>query len=128
MNLYFRIRDNGAAVYRLDTENRNRRLEMIHIANANLRNGEVRPQGGNEPTEGERAEIAGWIAARRTVLAAREAEAPERLIESLNEVAQWLQSRASDAEAEGVSDRLLMAMHDLRSVIVRRKSDMLRDG
>ena len=29
---YFRIRENGAAVFRVDTENRQRRIEMDQIA------------------------------------------------------------------------------------------------
>ena len=42
---YFRIRENGAIVFRLDTENRNRRIEMDQIAVVNLRKGEIKPHG-----------------------------------------------------------------------------------
>jgi hypothetical protein len=34
---YFRIRENGAAVYRVSTENRQRRIEMTEIAVVNVR-------------------------------------------------------------------------------------------
>lgn len=34
---YFRVRENGAAVFRVDTENRQRRIEMDQIALANIR-------------------------------------------------------------------------------------------
>lgn len=42
---YFRIRENGALVFRVDTENRQRRIEMDQIATINIRNGEVKPHG-----------------------------------------------------------------------------------
>jgi hypothetical protein len=36
-----------------------------------------------------------------------------------------VQSRASDAELDQVTDALLLAMHDLRTVLIRRKADRL---
>ena len=42
---YFRVRENGAFVFRVDTENRQRRIEMDQIASVNIRNGEIKPQG-----------------------------------------------------------------------------------
>ena len=42
---YFRIRENGAQVFRMDIENRQQRIEMDPIAFVNIRNGEIRPQG-----------------------------------------------------------------------------------
>lgn len=128
MNLYFRIRDHGASVYRLDVENRNRRLEMHQVANVNVRSGEIREAAGMVLSAEERAEIGRWVERRRATLAARDAGAAERLVEHLNEVAQWLQARATDAEVEAVAESLLLAMHDLRATIVRRKADMLREG
>ena len=38
---YFRIRENGAAVFRVETENRQRRMEMEQIAVVNTRNGDM---------------------------------------------------------------------------------------
>ena len=55
--LFFRVRENGAAVFRIDTENRQRRLELQQIAVANIRNGKVKPQGDKFPTAAERNEI-----------------------------------------------------------------------
>jgi hypothetical protein len=128
MNLYFRIRENGATVFRLDVENRNRRLELNPVATVNVKSGEVRPHGRETVSEAEQAEIAAWVEARRARLALREEEEALRLIESLNAVAQWIQQRASDAQVEALSDPILMAMHDLRAAIVRRKSDMLGES
>jgi hypothetical protein len=39
------VRENGAAVFRVDTENRQRRIEMDQIAIINMRNGEIKPHG-----------------------------------------------------------------------------------
>ena len=42
---YFRIRDNGAVVFRVETENRQRRIEMVELATVNVRNGNIKPHG-----------------------------------------------------------------------------------
>ena len=42
---YFRVRENGAAVFRLSTENRQRRIEMAEIATVNVKNGNIKPHG-----------------------------------------------------------------------------------
>ena len=36
---YFRIRENGALVFRVDAENRQRRIDMEPLAVLNIRNG-----------------------------------------------------------------------------------------
>jgi hypothetical protein len=53
---YFRVRENGAAVFRVDTENRQRRIEMDQIAVINIRNGEVKPHGERTLSETDLAE------------------------------------------------------------------------
>ena len=122
---YFRIRETGAAVYRVSTDNRTRRIEMEEIAVVNIRNGNVRPHGDRRLTPEEAAAIDAWAAARREVLAARELDDIDRAIDHLNLTTQWAQARADDAALEAVTDRLLLAMHDLRTVLVRRKADRL---
>lgn len=122
---YFRIRENGAAVYRVSTENRQRRIEMTEIAVVNIRNGNIRPHGGHELSETEQEVIAVWMEERRAILARRDLDDIHRAIDHLNLTAQWAQSRASDSDLEAVTDRLLLAMHDLRSVLVRKKADRL---
>ena len=125
---YFRVRENGAAVFRLDAANRQRRIEMEQIAVVNIRNGEVKPHGQHRLTEADQAEIARWIKARRETLAAREIDDIRRAVEHLNLTTQWAQSRATDAELEAVTDELLLAMHDLRSTLVRKKADRMDRG
>ncbi|MEL6677109.1 MAG: hypothetical protein AAFQ51_00305 [Pseudomonadota bacterium] len=124
--LYFRTKDNGAAVYRIDTENRHRRLDMIQIAVVTVRNGEIKPHGQQVPTEAERAEMLAWIEARRALLARREREDIDLLIEALHKGAQWAQAKASDEDIRAKSPALFMAMHDLRDTLVRRNGDLLK--
>lgn len=122
---YFRVRDNGALVFRVDTENRHRRIEMDPIATVNIRNGEIRPQGDRTLSETDLAIIRDWLDERREVVAARELDDIFRAVDHLNLTAHWAQTRATDAELDEVTDSLLLAMHDLRSVLVRRKSERL---
>jgi hypothetical protein len=123
--IYFRIRENGAAVFRVDTENRQRRIEMDQIAVVNIRNGEIKPQGGRALTEAELAAIRDWMASRQAVLAAREIDDIHRAVDHLNLTTQWAQSKASDAQLEALTDVLLLAMHDLRGVLVRKKAERI---
>ncbi len=122
---FFRIRENGAAVYRLGADPRDQRIEMDQIAVVNARNGEVKPHGQRELTEADRAAIARWLDERRATLARREADDISRTVEVLNHTAHWAQSRATDAELEAVTGPLLLAMHDLRTVLVRKAADRL---
>lgn len=122
-DLYFRIRDNGATVFRVDAENRQGRLNLEPLAFANVRNGEIRVQGTRALTEDERSAIEDWIAQRKAVLLERDAAEIATALEALNGAAHWAQTKASDADIEAVAGDLLMAMHDLRTVLVRRQSD-----
>ena len=122
---YFRIRENGAAVFRVDTENRQRRIDMDQIAVVNVRNGEIKPQGERVLSEADTAAIAEWMAARRDKLATRTLDDIHRAVDHLNLTTQWAQSKASDSELEDITDALLLAMHDLRTVLVRKKADRL---
>ncbi len=123
--LFFRTRENGAAVFRVDTENRQRRLELQQIAVVNIRNGNVKPQGDQIPTASERNEIDAWLIERRKLLAARKVDDIKRATDHLSDTAQWVQSDATDEQVEQFADDLLMAMHDLRTVLVRKKSNIL---
>lgn len=123
--LYFRVRENGAFVFRVDTENRQKRLELIQIAVINVRNGNVKPQGDEIPTAAERNEIDAWIVSRRKILAARKVDDIKRTTDYLNDTAHWINSDATDGQIDEFADDLLMAMHDLRTVLVRKKSNAL---
>ncbi len=122
---YFRVRENGAFVFRVDTENRQRRIDMDQIAVVNIRNGEIRAHGDRELSARDLAEIKDWMETRSRVLAERDVDDIHRAIDHLNLTAHWVQSRATDEQLDEVTDTLLMAMHDLRSVLVRKKADRL---
>ncbi len=122
---FFRVRENGAFVFRVDTENRQRRIDMEQIAAVNIRNGEIKPHGGRTLSERDMAEIESWMAERSTVLAARDIDDIKRAVDHLNLTAHWAQTRATDAQLDAVTDDLLLTMHDLRSVLVRKKADRL---
>lgn len=125
---YFRVRENGALVYRVDTENRQRRIEMDQIAVVNVNKGEIKPHGDRELAPGELEEIRAWMEERQRLLALREMDDIHRAIDHLNLTAQWAQARATQEQLEEVTDALLLAMHDLRSVLVRKKADRVMKG
>lgn len=124
---YFRVRENGAMVFRVDTENRMRRIEMTQIAVVNVRNGEIKPHGNHTLSDAEQAEIESWLAQRRAELQDRELDDINRTVERLNLTTVWAQQSASPEDLHKVADRLLLAMHDLRSVLVRKKAQQSDD-
>ncbi len=123
---YFRIRDGGAVVFHVETETRMRRIEMTQIAVVNTRNGEVKAHGSHELSPEEDAAIRDWLAERQALLAEREVDDILRTVDRLNLTATWAQQRATPEELDRVSDALLLAMHDLRTVLVRKKADKLK--
>jgi hypothetical protein len=125
---YFRIRENGAVVFRVDTENRQRRIDLDEIATVNIKNGQIKPHGERALSADETRTIKDWMAARQSLLAARDMDDLHRAIDYLNITTQWIQSKASDEQLEEVTDALLLAMHDLRSMLVKRKADRLSKG
>ena len=125
---YFRIRENGAAVFKVDTENRQRRIELEEIAMVNVKNGNIKPHGDHKLSPADSAAINGWLADRRKLLESREVDDILRAVDHLNLTAHWVQTRASEAQLDAVTDTLLLAMHDLRSVLVRKKAERLMKG
>ena len=122
---YFRVRDNGAFVFRVDTENRQRRIDMDQIAVVNIRNGQIKPHGDRDLSPEDLSEIEAWMSERVALIAARDIDDIHRAVDYLNTTTHWAQSRATDAQLEEVTDALLLAMHDLRTVLVRKKADRI---
>lgn len=122
---YFRVRENGALVFRIDTENRQRRIDMDQIATVNVKNGDIKPHGDRTLSPEDLDIIRDWISDRREILAERDIDDILRAVDHLNLTTQWAQSRAEDDQLELVTDALLLAMHDLRTVLVRKKADRL---
>ncbi|MFZ1469872.1 MAG: hypothetical protein WAT09_12980 [Paracoccaceae bacterium] len=125
---YFRIRENGAAVFRVDTENRQRRIELDEIAAINVKNGNIKPHGETKLTPADMTVIEDWLAKRRAQLEARDVDDILRAVDHMNLTTQWVQSKATDPQLEEVTDTLLLAMHDLRSALVRKKAERLMKG
>ena len=120
---YFRVRDNGAFVFRVENDSRQRRLEMDQIATVLLNKGEIKPQGDRVLNPADLAAIHEWMAKRRALLDHREMDDIHRAVDYLNTTTHWIQSRATDEQLDDVTDRLLLAMHDLRAVLVRKRAD-----
>ena len=125
---YFRIRENGASVFRVDTENRQRRIDMDQIATVNVRNGDIKPHGDRSLSPADMATIRVWMTERIALLASRDIDDIHRAVDYLNLTTQWVQSRASEVQLDQVTDTLLLAMHDLRSTLVRKKAERLMAG
>lgn len=125
---YFRIRENGALVFRVDTANRQRRIEMDQIAVVNVKRDEIRPHGDSPLSDADLAAIRSWLTERKALLALRDIDNIHRAVDHLNLTAQWAQSRATDDQLDEVTDALLLAMHDLRAVLVRKRADRLSKG
>ena len=122
---YFRIRENGAMVFRVDTENRHNRINMDQIAVLNIKNGDIKPHGDTILTDDDMDAITKWMEARKSLLTRRNMDDLVGTVERLNLTTQWANSRATDTELETITDDLLLAMHDLRNVLVRKKSGRL---
>lgn len=125
---YFRVRENGAVVFRVDTENRQRRIDMDQIAVLNIKNGEIKPQGDRVLSDADLAAIQEWMANRMALLAQRDIDDIHRAVDYLNVTTQWVQSKASDDQLDNITDALLLCMHDLRTVLVRKKAERLMKG
>jgi hypothetical protein len=72
--------------------------------------------------------ITDWMTRRTTLLATREVDDILRAVDHMNLTTQWVQTRATDEQLDAVTDTLLLAMHDLRTVLVRKKADRLMKG
>ena len=124
--LHFRTRDNGAQVFRISQDGVQKRLEMTLIATANIRKGDIRPQPKLQPTEEEMQAIRSWMADRVQLVKTRETDDILRSLEHLHTLSAWVQSKASDDEVAQMSGPLLMAIHDLRSVLTRRMASQVK--
>lgn len=98
---------------------------MEQIAVVNLNKGDFKPHGDRELSGTDKKEISGWIIRRKALLAMRDIDDIHRAVDHMNLTTQWAQSRATDDQLEEVTDDLLLAMHDLRTVLVRKKADRM---
>lgn len=126
MNLYFRHRKQGAQVFRMEVANRQRRIELNQIASI-TQQGEIVPHKRRPATEGELGKIAEWWEDWKQRRDAGDLSRTETFLADLNQFTNWIAKEASDAEVDGMSDDLLMALLDLRQTVVRRLSNIETD-
>ena len=124
--LYFRLRDGGATVFRIESDAHNGRTEMVQIALVNLETGRVRPYRGTELSQSDMAAIETWIADRRESLQWKRLDHAMRTVEAINQTAHWAQAEASDDDLIAVTDPLLLAMMDLRQLLVKKAAKRAR--
>lgn len=115
-NLFFRVRKNGIAVFRVAEDRSTHRLELLQIAVAKEKTGEIKPKAGITLSDPETEAIKNWLKNRST----NDASEMSAICDQLNFAAQWVQADASDAEISSEETRLLMSIHDLRTTLVRR--------
>lgn len=123
MKLYYRLRRQGALVFRMEVANRQRRIELNRIATITGA-GEVLPHKRRPASEAEQAEAAAWW---RDWCARRDGDrlaGTERFMAELNRFTDWMAREAPDGEVAELSDPLLMALLDLRQTVVRRLSEV----
>ena len=89
----------------------------------NTNRGDFKALGDHILTDAERQVIADWLQERLTLLSTREMDDVHRAIDQINLTSQWAQSKATDDQLNEVTEQLLLAMHDLRSILVRKKAD-----
>ena len=82
--------------------------------------GEIKPRGNRTLSDADLSAIEAWLAKRET---SGEPAKAQNAIKHLNLAADWAQRKATPNELTQVTDDLLMAMHDLRTVLVKKKAD-----
>lgn len=120
-SLYFRRKDKGAAVFRT-AQDTGARLNMQRIAVLKP-NGDVKPFGKQTLTAAALTKIAAWHTDQSSIQTARDTARIDNLITEMNAAAQWLQSSASNKQVADNAPTILMAMHDLRTTLVRKMSE-----
>ena len=121
-SLYFRTRPNGATVFRVSEDPEKRRLSFMQIAVANVRTGGIRTNDTGAPNPAELEEIGEWMASKKEEMSADRRQDVLALCDSLGMAAHWIQTDASDSDIDNIEARLLLAMHDVRRTLARRKS------
>lgn len=122
--LYFRVKANGATVFRIDTQNREKRLLLKSIAQINFRNLECKLSQDQEFTQDEKAEVTTWLADRSGTIEKQESENVHQLTDQMGIAAHWIQTKASDTQIEQLSNSLLLSIHDLRTTLNKRMAKM----
>ncbi len=112
---YFRPRPGGAALLKIEHEPRLKRSRLHRIAGLDSATATVRVTEGHVLTPEEQALIDAYFA-RGNGLGGRGAKA----VSDIGHIAHWAQFKASPEELADATEELLLAMQDLRDVLVRK--------
>ena len=118
----------GADVYRIDLQNRLRRLDLEKIAQIHLSKDIISKIDGITLSDEETADMRNWQKRRQDQLELRRQNDINRLVEAMNQAADWVQNEASAKQLENIQDQVLMAMHDLRATMVRKMAQVKTTG
>ena len=121
--VFFRTHENGTVLFKTYGENRQNTLKITQIAVIDMRSETIKSQGDTPLTDEETKLIKDCMHERKTVLEEREIDDILRTIDHLNLTAQWAQLKASDVDLERDTDQLLLSMHDLRTILSRKKTE-----
>jgi len=124
-NHYFRIGVSEVIVHRIVTDERLNRLNMVRIATINMNLQFWNVDGGMVLDDADEAAINDWITKRRGMAGIIDEHNVRQIIEKMNSTADWFENMAGKEEVLSTSQPLLLAIYDLRSVIVKRKADAL---
>ncbi len=124
---HYRVRPHGVQVFRV-TQGRTRRTELEPVALVLPDRAEMRPRKDAQLSDAEKSEIEAWMQDRIALEAARQLDDVLRLVDQLGKTTHWAQTRAGASELDAVTDPLMLAMHDLRAILVRKRSERLSRG
>lgn len=112
MNLFSRIRESGAAVFRLYSDDSRQSRDLAPFAINAARSAAVKPQGGVVIAVLQNGETATFPKARRAERAAREAELQARTADAMSRAARLLLGQAAQA---GVHAEMAGRAHSRRA-------------
>lgn len=123
--VFFRIKDNGANIFRVKTTGKTGRIELIRLGTAAIKSQKILAQDGVTITEDEYAQIREWLSQQTS---SRLPEDLRRLSRDVNLAAQQISAKTElDPELESAINNLLLSLFDLQrevtEKILRRQLD-----
>jgi hypothetical protein len=118
---YFRVRPGGAMLLRIDHDPRLRRSRMSRVAGIDLSARAVLPSDAPNLTDEEAALIRDWLD-KGNGLSGKGAEA----VAQIGHIAHWAHFIARPDELAQATEELLLAMQDLREVLVNKAAQRAR--
>ncbi len=119
--LYFRIKDNGASVYRVSKSSKSGRIEFSQIATAVLRNDKIKPHSDHELTDNEIEQITNWMASQKDNHLSDLAQVFRRISRDVNLATNLLSSdNGAHKELNESINLLLLSLLDMQRATSQR--------